>query len=74
MQGFVSSAYLLLLLLLGLDELMVQSAVAAGEVVQHPPEPPVLLAGLPELPLHRRRLHTGMSKGSTCVWYYYYHA
>jgi hypothetical protein len=58
MQGsdLVSSVYLLLLL--GLDELMVQSAVAAGEVVQHPPEPPVLLAGLPELPLHRRRLRT----------------
>lgn len=46
-----------MLLLLGLDELMVERAVAAGEVVQHPPQPPVLLAGLLELPLHRRRIH-----------------
>jgi len=45
----------MLLGLLGLDELMVERAVAAGELFKHPPQPPVLLAGLPELPLHRRR-------------------
>lgn len=41
--------------LLRLDELVVEGAIAAGELLQPPPQPPVLFAGLPELPLHRRR-------------------
>jgi hypothetical protein len=48
---------LIYLVLLGLDELMVERAVAAVEVLQHLPEAPVLLDGLPELLLRRRHVH-----------------
>jgi hypothetical protein len=50
---------LIYLVLLGLDELMVERAAAAGEVLQHLPEAPVLLDGLPELLLRHRHVHLG---------------
>lgn len=49
--------WIYLLVLTGLDELMVERAVAAADLVQHLPEPSVLLAGLPELTLYRRHIH-----------------
>jgi hypothetical protein len=56
-----------MMVLLRLDELMVECAVAAGEVLQHPPEAPVLLAGLPELNLHRRHVRLHREYAHVCV-------
>lgn len=45
----------MVLLLRDLQILMVQRAVAPVELVQHPPQPPVLLHHSPELHIHHRR-------------------
>jgi hypothetical protein len=57
----------LMMVLLHLDELMVECAVAAGEVLQHPPEASILLAGLPELNLHRRHVRLITQRVRTCM-------
>jgi hypothetical protein len=55
---------------LGLDELVVERAVAPGQLLQHPPQLPVLLAGLPQLPLHRRHVHLYTPIGSNITMSY----